>query len=260
VFPESVGWRVKLLGFFVRAVSSALHAPFAAMPLSSPVNRSLRHRRAITAEAYSRDDGLWDVEARLTDTKPRDINLAGGRIRPQGQPLHDLWLRVTIDLTMTIVSAEASSDWVPYPGNCDTIGPAYRALVGLNLLKGFRKAVRERLGGVEGCTHLTEMAAVLPSTAVQAFAGEVFNVGDGRGGNQSQPPLQVQEEPPFQLHGCHALHFDGEVVRQFYPRWYGHQPKPRARANVSSSATTQEPEGNAVDPRVLSPRSTGTSG
>ena len=48
------------------------------MPLSPPVNRALRHRRAITAEAYVRDDGLWDIEARLTDTKPREIPLAGG--------------------------------------------------------------------------------------------------------------------------------------------------------------------------------------
>jgi len=28
-------------------------------------------------------------------------------------------------------------------------------LVGLNLMKGFRQAVKERLGGVQGCTHIT---------------------------------------------------------------------------------------------------------
>ncbi len=54
------------------------------MPLSQPVNRSPRHTRAITAEAYLREDGLWDIEVRLTDSKPRDIALAGNRIRPVG--------------------------------------------------------------------------------------------------------------------------------------------------------------------------------
>jgi hypothetical protein len=163
------------------------------MPLSPPANRVLRHRRAITAEAYLRDDGLWDIEARLTDTKPRDIELAGGRIRPEGQPLHDLWLRVTIDLRMNVVDAEACSDWVPYPTHCDLIGPAYRKLIGLNLSKGFRKAVRERLGSVAGCTHLTELAGVLPTAAIQAFAGDVFNIRDGAQDIDPEPPCSSMD-------------------------------------------------------------------
>ncbi|WP_423196157.1 MULTISPECIES: DUF2889 domain-containing protein [unclassified Cupriavidus] len=228
------------------------------MPLSQPVNRALRHRRAITAEAYLREDGLWDIEARLTDTKPRDIPLAAGGVRPEGQPLHDLWLRVTIDLRMNVVDAEACSDWVPYPGYCDTIGPAYRKLVGLNLMRGFRKAVRERLGGVAGCTHLTELAAVLPTTAIQAFAGDVFKTRDtgAAGGAEDTHP-----EPPYQLHGCHALHFEGEVVRQFYPRWYGYQPKPKAGAEASMSQNASRggaPASGGDD--ALATRPNGTSG
>ncbi|CAG2148673.1 hypothetical protein D3C81_1258330 [compost metagenome] len=224
------------------------------MPLSPPANRTLRHRRAITAEAYAREDGLWDIEARLTDTKPRDIELAGGGIRPNGQPLHDLWLRVTIDLRMNVVDAEACSDWVPYPTHCDTIGPAYRKLIGLNLMKGFRKAVRERLSGVAGCTHLTELAGVLPTAAIQAFAGDVFNVRDGATVNDPNP------EPPYQLHGCHALHFEGEVVRQFYPRWYGYQPAPKAGAAASSSQTASRADAPASGGDTLAHRPNGTSG
>jgi len=223
------------------------------MPLSPPVNRALRHRRAITAEAYLREDGLWDIEARLTDTKPREIALAGGRVRPEGQPLHDLWLRVTIDLRMNVLDAEACSDWVPYPGHCDTIGPAYRKLVGLNLMKGFRKAMRERLGGVAGCTHLTELASVLPTTAIQAFAGDVISIRDGA--------EDTQTDPPYQLHGCHALHFEGEVVRQFYPRWYGHQPKPKPGTQGAQTPAVQRPEaGSSGETRPLPGRSTVTAG
>lgn len=188
------------------------------MPLPPSVNRTPRHRRVITAEAYERDDGLWDIEARLTDHKPRDIPLATGEVRPVGEALHDLWLRVTIDLQMNVVDAAAASESVPYPGHCDTIGPAYRQLIGLNLMKGFRKAVRERLAGIAGCSHLTELANIVPTAAIQAFAGDVVDTRD-RGHEDNHP------EPPFQLHGCHALRFDGEAVRKYYPRWYGHQPK-----------------------------------
>ena len=99
------------------------------MPLSPPVSRQLRHRRAIRADAYEREDGLWDIEACLTDDKPRDVALASG-VRPNGSPIHELWLRITIDRKLNVVDAEASSDWVPYPGLCQASNPAYRALIG----------------------------------------------------------------------------------------------------------------------------------
>ena len=44
------------------------------------------------------------------------------------------------------------------------------------------------LGGTAGCTHLTELCAVLPTAAIQAFAGEVWNTGNG-----TSARTQVQE-------------------------------------------------------------------
>src|SRR5258705_2904234 len=211
------------------------------MPLSPPVSRQLRHRRAIRAEAYEREDGLWDIEARLTDEKPRDVTLASG-IRPNGQPIHELWLRITIDRKLNVVDAEASSGWVPYPGLCQVSNPAYRALIGLNLLNNFRRDANRLLGGTAGCTHLTELCAVLPTAAIQAFAGDVWNTNKGTPGEKAGSGSadteaagqhaagngQAEEstaQPPFQLGRCHALRFDGEAVRQFYPRWHGHAPR-----------------------------------
>jgi len=207
------------------------------MPLSSPVSRQLRHRRAIRAEAYERADGLWDVEACLTDEKPRDVVLASG-VRPNGQPIHELWLRITIDRSLNVVDAEASSDWVPYPGLCQVSNPAYRALIGLNLFNNFRRDVARLLAGTVGCTHLTELCAILPTVAIQAFANEVWNTDDGAPGanasSANESPNRTDQhsnhKPPFQLGRCHALRFDGEAVQQFYPRWYGHAPHSAGRA------------------------------
>src|ERR1700688_4518692 len=114
------------------------------MPLSQPAARQLRHRRAIHVEAFERGDGLWDIEACLTDTKPHDVLLGSG-IRPQGLPIHELRLRVTVDRQLDVLDAESSSDWVPYPGHCDEINSAYRALIGLNLTDSFRRHVAQRL-------------------------------------------------------------------------------------------------------------------
>ncbi|RJG05205.1 DUF2889 domain-containing protein [Noviherbaspirillum cavernae] len=189
------------------------------MPLSPSISRrALKHTRAIHVEAFVRDDGLWDIDAHITDIKTRAANLASG-VRPAGTPVHDLWLRLTIDLELTIVDAEAVSDAVPYPDYCDTIGPAYRRLIGLNLLKGFRNGVKERLSGIQGCTHLTELLQVLPTAAIQAFAGDVLDTRDGAGADE-------QTHKPFQLDRCHALRSDGAAVAKYYPRWaINAQPK-----------------------------------
>ncbi|WP_317201094.1 DUF2889 domain-containing protein [Janthinobacterium sp.] len=184
------------------------------MPLSPPVSRrALRHTRAIDVQAFARDDGLWDLDAHITDIKTFDTTLASG-VRPAGLPLHDLHLRLTIDLTMTIVAAEVASDAVPYPGFCDTAGDAYRALIGLNLMQGFRHELKLRLAGIAGCTHLTELAQILPTAAVQAFANDVWSTNDSATADAATPHTK-----PFQLDKCHALRTDGGAVARYYPRW-----------------------------------------
>jgi hypothetical protein len=167
-------------------------------------------------QSFVRDDGLWDIDARITDIKHYDVTLASG-LRPAGQPLHDLSLRLTIDLQFNVVDAEACSDAVPYPAFCDTIGPAYKSLIGLNLAKGFRLALKERLSGVLGCTHLTELAQILPTAAMQAYANDVLKTRDGDG-----PDLLPHK--PFQLDKCHALRTDGPAVVKYYPRWVAEAP------------------------------------
>jgi hypothetical protein len=182
------------------------------MPLSPQISRrALKHTRAIQIEAFARADGLWDIDAHISDIKTHDAKFASG-IRPAGAPIHDLWLRLTIDAQLNVVDAEAVSDAVPYPGYCDTISPAYKKLIGLNLLKGFRHGVMERLSGIHGCTHLTELSQVLPTAAIQAFAGEIIDTRDAASAGQ-------QSQKPFQLDRCHALQSDGAAVAQFYPRW-----------------------------------------
>jgi hypothetical protein len=176
------------------------------MPLStSTVLRERLHRRAVTYDGYRRDDGLFDIEAHMVDAKDRDYELLTGT-RPAGEPIHEMWIRVTIDRGFEIRHIEAVTDRMPYPDACAQIGPAYRQLIGANLLQGFRKTLHEVMGGVRGCTHLTEMLAYLPTAAVQTMAG-----------------LQTEDDAvrkPFQLDRCHALETTTDNVRRYYPTWY----------------------------------------
>jgi hypothetical protein len=179
-----------------------------ALPTASH-HRVLKHRRSIDVQVFARGDGFWEVDAHICDIKTRDVKLAGG-VRPAGQPIHDMLLRVVIDEQFNILESGAQTSWMPYAGQCDQHGDAYAQLVGLNLLKGFYSNVKTRLGGVRGCTHITELTQVLPTAVVQAFAGEVMDIREDA----------VNDTPPFQINRCHALKDDAPAVQQHYPRWY----------------------------------------
>ncbi len=58
---------------------------------------------------------------------------------------------------------------------------------------------------------------MLPTAAIQAFAGDVFNTRDGAGGDG-------QDTQPFQLDRCQALRTDGAAVARYYPRWASKAP------------------------------------
>ncbi len=178
------------------------------LPAAAP-QRQLKHRRQIDVQVFARGDGLWEVDATLSDVKTRVAHMAEGP-RPPGTPIHDMLLRLVVDERLNILEAGSETRWMPYQGHCDAHGDAYARLVGLNLLDKFRERLRERVGGVLGCTHITELAQVLPTAVVQAFAGEVIDTrGSAEGASK-----------PFQLDRCHALKRSGEVVRLHYPRWH----------------------------------------
>jgi len=178
------------------------------MPLPPPdTAREPLHTRTIRVQSYARADGLWDLDAELLDVKAYDFETHRGT-HAAGEPVHRMFLRVTIDASYTIAAAQAAYDNAPY-GNCAAIAPDYEALVGLNLLRGFRQQVKARFGRVTGCTHLSELSWVLPTAAVQSLAGQRAAVRQ-----------HATHERPFQLDGCHALKVSGPVVKTLYPQWF----------------------------------------
>ena len=172
--------------------------------LPPTAERELVHKRAIEIHGFKRADGLYDVEGHLVDTKPFDFKLAAG-LRPAGQPIHDMWLRITVDRELKIVDAAAAMDGMPYVGDCDRIVPAYRKLVGLAIRPGYTQKVKELLAGVRGCTHITELAGALATAAFQTMAGQRLQPsGADRSSRRRRPPLngkpnslvETKEESP----------------------------------------------------------------
>jgi len=180
------------------------------MPLSIPAPRKLMHTRAIECKGYEREDGLWDIEAQLVDTKSYvHSRRHGGRERKVGEPVHHMWLRLTIDLDMHIHDAEAVTDSGPYP-YCGAITPNFKSLIGVKIARGWRREINARLGGIKGCTHLVELLGPLGTTAFQA-------TGRAR---EARNAARTLTRRPYQLESCHVYKEDSPAVLERWPQFY----------------------------------------
>ena len=184
------------------------------MDLSPPVERTLLHRRSILCEGYEREDGLWDIEAQLLDTRAFEVPLPFGGVLAPGEPLHQMGLRITIDRDTVVRAAEPLTAHGPSP-ECRDIANAYQQLVGLRIGAGFSAAVKKLFGGRLGCTHLTDLLGPLATTAMQTlWAAQIRNSSRG-----DDTPIRIGS-PKTLIDSCHAFRSDGEIVRVRWPDSY----------------------------------------
>jgi hypothetical protein len=198
-----------------------------AMPLSPPQERELLHSRDIVLRGYRRSDGLYDIEAQLTDSKSYgSANRDRGYI-DAGEPIHGMWLRLTVDETRTIIACEAASDYTPY-AICPTAAPNFTLLAGLQIKPGFLKEAAKRVGGTVGCTHLRELLQQMATTAYQTIdpawakreadeAGEIDPPGSDR---LDMRITAKMGGAPAILNTCIAYGTDSPVVERRWPHLY----------------------------------------
>jgi hypothetical protein len=167
------------------------------------------HRRQVECIGYRRDDGLWDIEGHLVDTKSYDLKDLDHGPAPAGHPLHEMWLRLTVDDDLNVVAVEACTVWAPY-NMCGEITPNFQALKGLAIKAGWTQKTRELLGGTKGCTHLLELLGPMATTAFQTIY-PLRARREHENGNRKRPGL---------LDSCHAWASDSPVVAKRFPMFY----------------------------------------
>ena len=182
------------------------------MPLSEPVKRRHLHTRTVVIEGFAREDGLWDIEGRMTDAKTYGFpNKDRGRVEA-GEPVHDMRVRLTIDVDFRIHHVEASTDASPYR-ICPDIAPSYGKLKGAVIGPGWRAKIRDAMGGREGCTHISELLIAMATAAYQTLFAERARR------SAETPPLPAKEGRPSWIDSCYALREEGEVVRREWPQY-----------------------------------------
>lgn len=186
------------------------------MPLSpAAVAREHLHTRQVDCRGYLRADGLWDIEGHLTDVKTYAFDTAFRGDVPTGEPVHEMWVRLTVDDRMVIHDIEAVTDKSPFP-ICPAVAPNFVRLKGLRISPGFLSEVRKLLGGTQGCTHLVELMGPLATTAFQTIYPYRERQKRLQGADTT---LKPGRKPPL-LDSCHAFAGDSEVVKKFWPEFY----------------------------------------
>ncbi len=182
------------------------------MPLAPAAARQHLHSRHVSCHGYEREDGLFDIEGRMTDSKTYQIdNLdRGGQIKA-GEYIHNMSIRLTLDLDFLIHQVEAVIDDSPFK-SCPDISAHLKQLEGLRIAPGWNAKIRKLFAGTRGCTHLTELLGPIATTAFQT-------TGTARRIRAEQHPGVPSGEHHL-VNSCHALAEDTEVVRICWPDQY----------------------------------------
>lgn len=191
------------------------------MPLSPSADREPIHTRRITCRGYRRADGLWDVEGQLTDVKTYDFQTEECGLREPGDPIHEMWVRLTLDDDFVVRGVEAATDKSPYLA-CGVVTSKFQSLMGLTIRSGWTRAVKERLGGPQACTHLVELLGPIATTAFQTIypvlaREQAERARQDRAAGRTAPSRRGR---PALLNMCHIFASDGPVTQKLWPEHY----------------------------------------
>lgn len=205
-----------------------MDGPAAGAPEPAPtgeVTREELHRRSIDLRGFRRSDGLFEVEARLTDRKTHDFApLSGGRHVAAGDTIHDHGLRVVFGADIVIREISTDMRASPYR-ECLGGGDTLQAMVGVRIGPGWNGELRKRLPAGDTCTHLKEMMIPLASAAFQL----IYSV-------RTSNVIEVNAEGrPRKIDSCYAYGASRELVALQWPAF--HRP--------AAAQDTKDDQGNA---------------
>ena len=177
------------------------------------VGRRELHSRQIQMKGYERDDGLYEVEGRILDCKTYPFQAEGSPPVAPGQPIHHMWVRLVYDVDMRIHEVSAGTDDAPY-ADCFGASESLQKLRGLVMSGGWSQEIRARLGGANGCTHLTQMLQPMATTAFQTISRV----------RQSRPAKRDANGRPEKIDSCWSYASDRSIVAI---RWPEHATRTR---------------------------------
>ena len=193
--------------------------------LPKPARRQQIHRRTYVGDMFERDDGLFDVDLEMRDTKPFSFDNRDRGYVAAGEALHHMKMRVTVNDQLEIVDVEARTLASPFH-LCASITPQYKNLIGLRITAGFVKKAQEITGRTAGCTHLNDMLKIIGTTALQGFWSVMAQrrraQAAQKGKDQAADRQAVLAAAQAVIGTCHAYARSSPIVAREWPEL--HEP------------------------------------
>lgn len=184
------------------------------MPLPPPAHRQPSHTRTVVYRCYDREDGLWDIEAELTDIKSYAFKMNNEKLFEANKPVHGLSIRLTIDSDLLIHDVATSMDNIPH-ATCDQAPANMNRLKGCRIGKGWRRQIEGKLGGTEGCTHLRDMLSNMATAAFQTLGSGEWLRREIKG-----LPHPTPTQLPYYIDQCHTWARSSVITEHFFPMFY----------------------------------------
>ena len=181
--------------------------------------RSLLHQRQILSQGFSRNDGLYDIESRIVDIKSYEIPRNKRKSLPAGKPLHEMIVKLTVDMDLKIIFAEAITEASPYE-ICKNANTNLNKLIGETISPGWRKKVHSIIGGTNGCTHVRELLISVATVAFQTLYGERSRLKREAISKGLKDPFPEKAGVSPLLNSCFAFDEKSEVTKDLWPDYW----------------------------------------
>lgn len=173
------------------------------------------HERRLDIRTYPVSGDRLIVEGWLRDERLVDGYHWNGQARSAG-PVHGMCVRLLIGgWPVTILDAEAEMPTIPHE-DCPTTLESVQKVVGLSIVHGYTDEVRHRLGGIQGCNHLTHLIVVMGTAALHGYWTQYSR-------NPHPVPRSMDEFQALStlVNSCRLWSEDGPLLRKIQKQLQG---------------------------------------
>ena len=157
------------------------------------------HKRSIDVESFPLEGGQVLIVGHLVDHHSFDVEPIKGDIKPAGI-IHDMTLELEVGLSdFKINAVRGTMAKRPYPACIEAL-PAVDEIVGLSVVSGFTRNMKQRIGGPKCCAHLVSLLLAMAPVVLQS-AQEV----------DEQPVQPRPIETSAIANTCHVWRADGPL-------------------------------------------------
>jgi hypothetical protein len=164
------------------------------------------HNRSLSIRCFVDTQNRIMAVGVLQDDKGIPVISYAGKTVDPGGAVHRL--RITLIVSSHLVIEDVKVDMLEVPGDfCHGVENTYQSLVGIEIAKGFSRAVRERLDRSAGCTHVTTLLLQMAPAVMQTVYSLSLMPGQAEAG---------RKDIYRKLTGtCHAFRVGGPLLRLF---------------------------------------------